>query len=78
VQSVLKHYLAFSSGLAESMGIQDNPQLAVLLLYVSTDAVVKEILGLVALTFSGRSAPFGTVMSMFVVAKVHQFVQSGI
>jgi hypothetical protein len=30
------------------------------------------------LNFSGRSAPFGTVMSMVAVAKVHQFVQSGI
>jgi hypothetical protein len=30
------------------------------------------------LTFSGRSAPFGTVMSIGVVSKVHQFVQSGI
>jgi hypothetical protein len=29
-------------------------------------------------TFSGRSALFGTAMSMVVVAKVHQIVQSGI
>jgi hypothetical protein len=30
------------------------------------------------LTFSSRSAPFGTAMSMVVVAKVHQIVQLGI
>jgi hypothetical protein len=30
------------------------------------------------LTFSGRSAPFGTALSMVVAAKVHQIVQSGI
>jgi hypothetical protein len=33
---------------------------------------------LLLLNFSGRSAPFGTAMSMVVVAKVHRFVQSGI
>jgi cystathionine beta-lyase family protein involved in aluminum resistance len=30
------------------------------------------------LTFSGRNAPFGTVMSMVVMAKVYQNVRSGI
>lgn len=49
VQNVLKHCLAFRSGVAESTGIQGNPRLTVLLLYVSADAVVKETLGLVAL-----------------------------
>ena len=42
MQSDLKSFLAFSIVFDESTDIQDNPQLAVLVLYVSFDFTIKE------------------------------------
>jgi hypothetical protein len=45
---------------------------------VAPALLVSEQSFIMTLTFSVQSAPFGTLMSMVVMAKVHQFVQSGI
>ena len=50
MQSDLKNSLAFSIAIGESTDIQDNPQLAIFVRYVSSDLTVKEeLLDLVAI-----------------------------